>query len=74
MENDFFSPFTKIKNKKKRQKLIKNKFFLQNFFVFFGSLKTTDIFIPSMKFSLNYQQQNFIYAFFKKMTVKYLFE
>ena len=27
-----------------------------------------------MKFSLNYHQQNFINAFLKKMTVKYLFE
>ena len=31
----------------------------------FGSLKSTDIFISSMKFSLNYEK-NFIYAFFKK--------
>ena len=44
------------------------------FFVFFGSLKSRDIFLPSIKFSLNYHQQNFIYAFFKKITVKYLFE
>ena len=42
-------------------------------FVLFDSLKTTDIFIPSLKYSLNYQQ-NFIYASFKKMTVKYLFQ
>ena len=48
--------------------------FLQNFFVLFGSLKTTDVFRPSMKCSLHYHQQNFIYAFFKKMTVKHLFE
>ena len=37
--------------------------FSQHFFVLFDSLKTTDIFIPSMKFSLNYHQQyekNFI--------------
>ena len=52
--------------------VIKN-IFLQNSFVLFGSLKTNNIFIPSIKFSLNYQR-NFIYAFFKKMTVKYLFE
>ena len=43
--------------------IIKNKFFLQNLFVSFGSLKSTDIFLPSMKFSLNYHQQNFIYVF-----------
>ena len=30
--------------------------FLQNFFVSFGSLKTTDIFVPSMKFPLNYHR------------------
>ena len=48
-------------------------FFLQNSFVLFGSLKIKNIVIPSIKFSLNYQQ-NFIYAFFKKITVKYLFE
>ena len=39
---------------------------MQNFFVFFGSLKTRDIFLPSMQFSLSHHQQNFIYAFFKE--------
>ena len=38
----------------------------------FRLLKTTDIFIPSI-FILNYYEQNFIYAFFKKM-IKYLYE
>ena len=52
--------------------LLKKNFFV--IFFLFGSLKITDILIPCMKYSLNYHQQNFIYAFFKKMTVKYLFE
>ena len=51
--------------------LLKISFFT-NFFVFFGSLKTKDIFLPSIKFSLNYHRQNSIQAFFKRMTVKYL--
>ena len=49
-------------------------FFLQNFVVFFGLLETTGIYIPSIKLSLKYHQQNFIYPFSKKKTVKYLFE
>ena len=40
----------------------------------FGAGGEEDIFLPSMKFSLNYHHQNFIYAIIKKMTVKYLFE
>ena len=40
---------------------------MQYFFVLFGSLKTTDIFIPSMKFSFNYHQQYFIYTFLRKL-------
>ena len=52
--------------------LLKISFFA-TFFVFFCSLKTRDIFLPSMECLLNYYQQNFIDAFFKKLTVKYLF-
>ena len=37
-------------------------------------MKTRNIFLPSAKFSLNYHEQIFIYAYFKKMTVKYLFD
>ena len=42
---------------------------------FFFSLvhSKLDIFLTSMKFSLNHHKQNFLYAIFKKMTVKYLF-
>ena len=54
--------------------LLNMNIFLKIFFVLFGSFKIAGIFISSMKFSFNYHQQNFIYAFFKKMTVKYLFE
>ena len=50
--------------------LLKMRFFCK--FFFFGSLKTRH-FLPSMKFSLNYHQQN-IHAFLKEMTVKYLFQ
>ena len=39
---------------------------IEKFFVLFSSLKTNDIFLPSMKFSLNYHQQNFTCAFLKK--------
>ena len=53
-------------------KLLKISFFAK--FFFFASLKTRDIFLPSMKFTLNYHEQNFIDAFSKKMTVKYSFE
>ena len=55
-------------------KLLLKISFLANCFDLFDSVKTKDIFISSMKFSLNYHQQDFIYAFFKKITVKYLFE
>ena len=46
---------------------LKISFFANFFFVSFYSIKTTDIFIPSIKFSLNYHQQNFIHAFLKKL-------
>ena len=49
-------------------------FFWKLFFFLLGSLKTTDIFIAYVKFLLMYHQQNFIYAFFTNMTVKYLFK
>ena len=49
--------------------LLKISFFAIFLFVFYW-LKIRDIFLTSMKFLLNYHQQNFIYAFFKKMTVK----
>ena len=55
-------------------KLIIKISFFAKFVCFFSSLETRDIFLPSMEFLLNYHKQNFIYAFFKKMTVKYLFE
>ena len=55
-------------------KLLLKKVFLQNFFILSDLLKTRDIFSPSMKFSLNYYQHNYIYALLKKMTFKYLFE
>ena len=42
--------------------LFKISFFAN--FVLFGSLKTRDIFLPSLNFSHNYRQQNFINAFF----------
>ena len=53
--------------------LLKISFFA-NFFLFSLHHLKLQIFIPSMKFSLNYHEQNFIYTFFYKMTVKYLFE
>ena len=56
-----FQLFTKL--------LLKVSFFA--YFFFFGSLKTRDNFLPTIKLSLNCHQQNFINAFFKKMTVKY---
>ena len=48
-------------------------FFFANFFCFFSSLKTRDIFLPCIQFLLNYHQHNFN-AFFKKTIVKYLFQ
>ena len=54
------------------QILIKRKFVCKIFFSLVHSKR--DIFLSSMNFSLNYQRQNFIYAFVKKMTVEYLFE
>ena len=47
---------------------------MQNFFVSCSSLKSSDIFLPSIKFSLTYLKQNFFNEFFKKMRVNYLFE
>ena len=47
---------------------------LLKIFCLFGLLKTADIFLSSMKFLHDCHQQTFIYAFFKKMAVKYLFE
>ena len=44
------------------------------FFLFSLLRDTRDTFLPCMKWTLNYYQQNFMYAFFKKMTIKYLFE
>ena len=70
-------------SKKEQKKLAKKLIFNKNFRVkkkknknlfSFNPLKIKDIFIPSMKLSLNYHQQNFIRTFFKKMTVKNLFE
>ena len=51
-------------------KLLLKISFFEFFFVFCGLLKTRDIFLQSRKFLLNYHQQNFINAFFKKLTGK----
>ena len=55
-------------------KLLLKISFYAKFSVLFGSLKTKDIFIPTIKLSLNYRRHSFIYAFFKNMTVQYLSE